>query len=280
MYEMYPTTDVQLSVHTPVSTSCSDLSDMLDQMRELRNSDAPASDVGYYGLVLPRPTFAEYCEGTCTTGIAGFGAISGTSTAGMGVAFPETIAGTFVHEMGHVYRRPHAPCGAVGAPDKSYPYPNAALGSWGYDMRTRELFDPGTHSDFMSYCSPDWISDYSFQGILERIVVVNELAGAPRVKALGPMNRFRTLRVDAQGNPRWGLDLEAHAAPAGDPVELTAVDAQGQPVAQLSAFYETTGDGELAYFVPVDDTQSYGVRLPSGRVVAFAEPAGYSPFAR
>jgi hypothetical protein len=279
MYEMYPTSDVQLSVRAAVSTTSCDLSEMLDQMRELRASDAPPSDLGYYGLVLPKPTFAQYCEGTCTTGIAGFGAINGTSTAGMGVAFPETIAGTFVHEMGHVYRRPHSPCGSVGGPDKNYPYPNAGLGTWGYDLRTRELFDPGTHSDFMSYCAPDWISDYSFQGILERIVVVNDFAGTPKVKALGPAQRYRTLRVDEQGNPSWGLELSSHSAPAGDPVELTAVDEQGQPAGRLKAFAETTGEGELDYFVPQDDAP-YGVRLPNGRVIAFGDSARYSPFAR
>jgi hypothetical protein len=278
LYSMYPTTEVMLSVRNTVATDRTDLSDMLDQMRELRAADAPPSDLSYYGLVRQAETFGDYCQGTCTTGIAGFGSMNGTAAAGMGVGFPETAAGTFVHELGHIYRRPHAPCGGAGAPDESYPYPNAGLGSWGYDFQTRELFDPTTHVDFMSYCSPDWISDYNYQQILERIVVMNQRAFSRRITSGTPPS-YRTLRVAHSGQARWGLDLGPQLDPPGDPIKLKALDTQGSLV-ELSATFEDGPDGEQSYFVPAGQLDWQAIQVPGGPLVPYSDATQNKPFQR
>jgi hypothetical protein len=275
LYSMYPTTEVMLSVRTIVATDRTDLGDMLDQMRELRSADAPPSDLSYYGMVRQAETFGDYCQGTCTTGIAGFGSMNGTAAAGMGVGFPETAAGTFVHELGHIYRRPHAPCGGAGAPDESYPYPNAGLGSWGYDFQTRELFDPTTHVDFMSYCSPDWISDYNYQLILERIVVMNQRAFSRRIATSAPQS-YRTLRVAKNGQAHWGLDLHPQLEAPGDPITLKIVDAQGALV-EVRATFEDGPDGEASYFVPAGANWQ-AIQIPGGPLVPYAATTQNKPF--
>jgi hypothetical protein len=279
LYSMYPTTEVMLSVRSVVGTARTDLSDMLDQLRELRAADAPPSDLAYYGMVRQAETFGDYCQGTCTTGIAGFGSMNGTSGAGMGIGYANTAANTFVHELGHIYRRPHAPCGGAGAPDESYPYPSAGLGSWGYDVQTHELFEPTTHLDFMSYCSPDWISDYNYQQILERIVVVNQRASL-RVLGTPEPRAFRTLRVAKTGTASWGLDLHPRLDPPGERTHLKALDAQGAVLADVSAFVEEGPDGEQAYFVPAGHTEWHAIQVPGGAALPYAAPTLNEPFRR
>lgn len=280
LYAMYPTSEVQLQVRDSVATERTDLNDMLDQMRELRASDAPATDLSYYGMVRPAETLASYCQATCTTGIAGFGSQTGTTAVGMGVGFPDSAASTFVHELGHIYRRPHAPCGGAGGPDASYPYPDAALGSWGYDMRTRELFDPATHVDFMSYCAPDWISDYNYQLILERIVVVNRHAVFRRIPGAAAPSALRTLRVAKNGQARWGLDLNPQLAPPGDPVSLKALDAQGAVLEEVDARLEDGPDGEQTFFVPAGHPEWFAIQVPGGVAMPYAAATQNAPFKR
>lgn len=280
LYAMYPTTEVVLSLHDPVETDRTDLSDMLDQMRELRVSEAPPTDLSYFGMVRQAETFSEYCQGECTTGIAGFGSQTGTAAVGMGIGFANSAASTFVHELGHIYRRPHAPCGGASGPDEAYPYPDAGLGSWGYDFQTRELFDPATHVDFMSYCSPDWISDYNYQQILERIIVVNRHAVFRRLPGVGAPSVFRTLRVAKDGQARWGLDLQPLLDAPGDPVTLHALDAQGRVLQEFRATFEATPDGERAFFVPAGQAGWHAIQVPGGPAVPYAEVTKNKPFVR
>ena len=74
-----------------------------------------------------------------------------------------THAGTIAHELGHNMSLMHAPCGgAVGeTSDPLYPYEVGSIGAWGYDFRSGRLVLKW-RKDLMSYCSPQWISDYHF----------------------------------------------------------------------------------------------------------------------
>ena len=67
------------------------------------------------------------------------------------------------HELGHNFGLGHAPCGTDG--DSSYPYPGAKIGTWGYDLVNRELKDPDLYYDLMSYCGPEWVSDYNYEKV-------------------------------------------------------------------------------------------------------------------
>jgi hypothetical protein len=281
LYSMYPTHEVLLTVREPVGTDRTDLGDMLDQMRQLREDDAPPSDLAYYGLVRQADTFRDYCQQSCVTGIASFGSQSGVSSAGMGIGFLEAAVGTFVHELGHIYRRPHAPCGGAAGADEEYPYPEAALGSWGYDLSTRELLAPGDHVDFMSYCSPEWISDYNYQLLLEQIIVVSERAKMQMARVPGlARKKFRTLLVDTQGHTRWGLDLQPAFEPPGDPIQVEVLDAQGAVIKSVQAFQEQTGEGDRAIFVPNAQPDWHSVRPPGAAATSFAGRTLNKPLTR
>jgi hypothetical protein len=95
------------------------------------------------------------------SGIAGIGYIGQPAATGR-----QDSLETFVHEKGHNLGRQHAPCGNAAGPDANYPYANAGIGTWGYNAATRTLINPASnYRDLMSYCSPEWVSDYNYQRV-------------------------------------------------------------------------------------------------------------------
>ena len=91
----------------------------------------------------------------------------------MSSASPHTMA----HELGHNLSLSHAPCGNphfVGW----FPYSDGSIGAWGYDFRDGTVVPP-SHKDLMSYCGPQWISDYHFKKALyDRPSTTNDAAAA------------------------------------------------------------------------------------------------------
>jgi hypothetical protein len=76
------------------------------------------------------------------------------------------------HEIGHTHGRRHVPCGATTVLDPFYPHAGGSLGSWGNDLYSSASvpipgIGPTEASDIMSYCTPAWISDYTYRALLE-----------------------------------------------------------------------------------------------------------------
>jgi len=65
---------------------------------------------------------------------------------------------SLTHELGHLASLRHVGCGGAALPDPDYPNVRAQLGQWGLDLATNQPKDPTVYNDFMSYCSPIWIS--------------------------------------------------------------------------------------------------------------------------
>lgn len=179
----YPIRDVALTVGDVVSTA--DLlswdgagwDDLLDRLYTLRPNLGVGGQVYVYGLVSPHVDFASYCLGDCLEGISFFDDVLDPSLrVGFGLGFSgERSAVTLVHEVGHQLGRDHAPC-AVQDVDPAYPYANGSIGTWGFDAARQLLLAPDTTVDFMSYCEPTWVSDYTYLGLLERIRAVTPLS--------------------------------------------------------------------------------------------------------
>jgi len=108
----------------------------------------------YYGVVNP----------SYSSGVAGVGYIGAAAALG----WDKLPSGSSVaaHEWGHNWRREHAPCGAPSNPDAQYPYSGGEIGVIGYDFGTGTLKPAASH-DIMGYCNNQWISDYTYMGILD-----------------------------------------------------------------------------------------------------------------
>jgi len=157
---IYPLVQVNVTVRATYTTSAPVLQSddgngawgqVLNEIYTLQRADP--GNYTYYGVVAT----------SYSSGIAGLGYIG--APAAMGWDKQSSAGGVTAHELGHTFGRSHAPCGTTPA-DPNYPYPNAQIGVWGYDQGAGTLKDPAGYFDLMSYCSPVWISDYTYEGVL------------------------------------------------------------------------------------------------------------------
>ena len=228
LYKVYPAANVEVTVNpelawpTVVSADGDGWDSLLGAIIETRQDDGAADDVYYVGIFNPAATEREYCRNGCVLGVAP-AAYRGEVDlrVAMVVGYPgERAHGTLAQEIAHAMGRYHAPCGRPSALDPKYPYPGGAIGTWGYDVVERRLVDPQQEVfDFMSYCSPVWVSDYTFSALYENMLDV-ERTKRPITLA---QKKIKSYRVDADGTMRPGpsmrIDLDAAA-----PEETIAVE--------------------------------------------------------
>jgi hypothetical protein len=196
--------------------------------------------------------------------------------AAVGVAFGEEsqIAGeTLPHEVGHNHGREHAPCGDAADVDPVYPYQGGLIGVWGYDRRDGSLLPPDL-ADIMGYCNPQWISDYTYQALLERVAELNapvqqRIASA---SVLAPQPSFRVLHVDDQHGPRWSRPFQGRL-PSVVPESAAILDQQGQLLTTINV-YRVPMHGVNAAMVLVPEPQPgwYAVQVQGSVPHPFAAP--------
>lgn len=254
---LYPITNVEFSVGGMLTTDDdADWNGMLDAVRAKRQADRPPADVYYYGLLKPTATLREYCGGGCTGGIGfvpqGSGGQQPSQRVALGLAFADAAsAETMAHEIGHNHGRNHAPCaqgGSISGVDEGYPQANGAIGVYGWDSRTQRLQAPD-RTDIMGYCANKWISDYSYDAILNRVAQVN---GAMSVWTTPEsLQRFRVLLLDSRG-PRWGVPIDEPSPPAGEPEPAEVLDAAGRVI-----------DTVDVYRTEVADLDAFSIQVPS-----------------
>ncbi|WP_374535645.1 IPT/TIG domain-containing protein [Chitinimonas taiwanensis] len=132
----------------------------LNELDDLR--DAEGNKRHYYGFV-PDANFRG--------GTAGLGYVPGAeggynrSSIGLEARYDDDLS-TFLHELGHNFGRPHAPCGSAGNPDPGFPYANGQLGpTMIYDNIADKIATPSNTSDVMGYCGGQWFSDYAYSKV-------------------------------------------------------------------------------------------------------------------
>ena len=149
--DILPVREFRLKVHEPVMTSVDPTSDGVEQM-------GPETDV-IYAMEGAKGHYMAIFRSVGESGLKGIARLPGF------VSLSILDGNTIAHELGHNLNLAHAPgCGA-GGPDPDYPYEDGAIGAWGYDFVNESLVSPAT-SDLMTYCDPQWISDYSFSRAL------------------------------------------------------------------------------------------------------------------
>lgn len=180
--------------------------------------------------------------------------VGGGQAAGIGSTVSVSVLDDLViaHELGHNMNLFHAPCGGAAGPDPNYPYPDGSTGSWGYDLLADRLVGPST-SDLMSYCHPQWISEYHFnRAMAYRLSQVQ----APLLAAsLAPAARSLLLwgGVGVSGElvfePAFVVDAPQMIPEAGGPYEITGEDRDGRVLFNFSFRMTEVIDGEGGLFV-------------------------------
>jgi len=284
MVAMYPASSVEVTGGSAVSLSTLDWNSSLNQVQSKRQSDKPASDVYYYGIVTPEATFQDYCGGGCTAGV-GFVVSQANDSQhrvamGIGYALDQSYI-TMAHEVGHNHGRNHAPCvpqgGSISGVDSNFPYDGAALTLWGYDSRSKMLVNPTGQpnknddvTDIMGYCNRQWMTDYTYDAILNRVASVN---GAAKV-LVNPdvLGRWRTLLVDGRGS-RWGIPVDELSPPSGMAEVAEILDAKGNVIEQVAVYRTEVSDiGAAQVMVPEPKPTWHAVRVSGSPAHAFAEP--------
>ena len=137
--------------------------------------------------------------------------------ASIGLGFSgNSSAETMAHEIGHAHGRDHAPCGVSGG-DNQYPYANARLGTWGYDLVEKSLKNPDSYADMMSYCEPQWISDYNYDEIYDWVRSVNLLNLNPQSY---PPSQWRALNIHEDNTVEVVQDFTFRRPPTGASVTI------------------------------------------------------------
>lgn len=207
--QLFPLRDAEADVRLPYTTALDTLRSndsnnawtaLLSELNVLRVAEG--SDRHYYGVV--RTLY--------TSGIAGYGYVGGRTAVGWDRSGASWVA---AHEWGHNFGRRHAPCGVTN-PDGSYPYADGTIGVPGWNGSA--LVSPGAR-DLMGYCTPRWISDYTFKAVMDH----RGSAGA-------------------WGAPLAGASMAGAPPPSGGP--------EGPPVPVLVLWGRITADGSAGVLEP------------------------------
>lgn len=238
MLQHNPVERVELEIHEPYLVDDLDLSDandfftLLERIQQLRAADQPDPNVYYYGIF----DNCAQCVGFegfpgCVLGVAAGLPDDTMGSAGERVAIgaseldsPEAgglIEGigqsTFVHEIGHTQGRQHVACPGVqaGGPDPTYPYAEGKIGVWGWGTLDGQIRTSSAHTDYMSYCTPTWVSDWQWSATFQRIRTLSSWGAAD----MGAMDEHAVLvgSIDPEaGTATWWTDRGWISAPSGD----------------------------------------------------------------
>ena len=233
--DLLPVRELNLTVRDPVLTSVNPTFDNRDQLlRETRLVYEMDDSDGYYmGIIVDEGGLAELGGATSVSSVNGF---------------------VIAHELGHNMGLMHAPCGSPDLVDQIFPYSEGTIGAWGYDRRDNRLVDSGTY-DLMSYCHPQWISDYNFtRALRDRLYstaasVATSGHSGRNLAVWGGVNEAGELVLE----PAFVVDAASSLPIESGPYRIHGEDADGNTLFVLRFHMRELADGEggvFAYMIP------------------------------
>jgi CARDB len=271
--KIHPLATYDAVVRSPFTTSAPEVQDdnangawitILSQLDAARTADP--SGRYYYGVINP----------PYTSGVAGVGYIGGETALGWDKSGADWVA---AHEWGHNWGRKHAPtpssCGQPSNVDTQYPYADGSTGIYGLDVATLSLKPPTAH-DVMGYCSDDWVSDYTYQGILAWREAQPDVASAlalamqPCLLVWGRIEDGRAVL-----EPAFQVVTRPNLPPRPGPYSVEGTDASGGRLFQVSFTAQEVADDPhggryFAFAVPLQPDRAG--RLATLRLSAPGRP--------
>lgn len=224
MMDLYPARDVAIDVGPPmpwpdaIDPGGNGWDTVLQGILDKRSKDAPTSEVYYVGMFVPRQSFGAYCNQSCILGLAPVAGPMDADQRGAavigfgGFTTQETIA----HEVGHNMGRWHSPCGGPANIDPKFPYADGTDGVQGFRLSDQSLV-PDYAADVMSYCPPEWVSDYTYKAFAARMSYVNTHIQA----RVTPSVHFTRISLDASGAPVSSREVIQNHALVGEAISVT-----------------------------------------------------------
>ena len=221
MFQMNPIDTLEFEIHETLAwnTQLTSLGEINQLLSGMRFDEGAPPETYYYGHI-------DVCGG----GIGGAAGLAhgipvdptvenAFQRVSTGVSFaPELSAETFVHEVGHSQGRRHIQCNGEGGFDPSYPEEGGAIGEWGFGVVDFRLRHPTVTKDYMTYCTPTWVSNFGWNKVWPTIQTLTswEVAdAAPTTTPYGNGSLLVGLLLE-DGKEIW------NTVPGGvDPSELT-----------------------------------------------------------
>lgn len=209
----------------------------------------------YYGLV---PNSAPGGQSWFPGGISGIGWIG--QRVSLGIDFGEATGMNAGHEIGHNLGRKHAPCGNPGGVDPLFPYPNASIGVYGVDTTEEILLAPELTHDVMSYCGPQWVSDYTYEALMQDQMIKGDQVGSETEglllsasldatsQAFKPLPSVNLARITVYPQLKKSSTYQVHLFDANEtfigsyPATLFEAEEDGVTARMLMAFVPSTAE--------------------------------------
>ena len=146
------------------------------------------------------------------------------------------LTSVIAHELGHNMGRWHAPCATPALQlDASYPNAGGVTNISGADLQrwsvdgTFPVERLGTMFDFMSYCLPRWVSEYTFRGLLDwRIREDSALAAMATVAPQRSLVIWGSISNDSiRLEPSFIANVRPTAPPERGAFTLDGADSRG-----------------------------------------------------
>ena len=271
----FPISEVKVTMHAPLQFTGNlrqfeDWSRLLNEITALwGNEVGPDSSQIYFGLV---PNRAADGSGWFDGGVNGLGWIGQRVSVGLYSGL--NTGPSAAHEIGHNLGRHHAPCGNPSSVDPHFPYPDGSIGVFGVDTSDETLLNPSQTHDVMSYCGPEWVSDYTYEALFQDQYLragkpnhqgegtyITTLVDGPQADAL----IAKSDNPDSVSTSRYSVQVlnDKGVVAASYPAQLYVAGEMGFSVTMLGAF------------IPADagDTTAGNLRFLDGDVIILEKSA-------